>query len=155
MRASIRIFQQINMKEIYLDHAASAPMDPRVLEVMLPYLTTSEANPSSLHSPGLRTKEAVTSARKSIADILNCRDEEAIFTSGGTESDNLAIIGITRALAAGGKHVITSAIEHPAVLEPLAHLQKPERLNLRYCRLIDSAWWIRKQLQPRFDRTRF
>ena len=118
------------MKEIYLDHAASAPMDPRVLEAMLPYLTTSEANPSSLHSPGLRAKEAVTSARKSIADILNCRDEEAIFTSGGTESDNLAIIGITRALAAGGKHVITSAIEHPAVLEPLAHLQKTGAIKL-------------------------
>ncbi len=118
------------MKEIYLDHAASAPMDPRVLEAMLPYLTTSEANPSSLHSPGLRAKEAVTSARKTIADIFNCRDEEVIFTSGGTESDNLAIVGITRALATKGKHVITSAIEHPAVLEPLTHLQKTGAIEL-------------------------
>ncbi|MFZ2804488.1 MAG: aminotransferase class V-fold PLP-dependent enzyme [Patescibacteria group bacterium] len=118
------------MKDIYLDHAATTYVDPRVLEAMLPYFSDVFANPSSFHMPGLRAKEAVTEARNVIAKILNCREEEVVFTSGGTESDNLALFGTIRANAAKGKHVITTAIEHHAVLEVLIHLQKKGEIEL-------------------------
>lgn len=112
------------MKEIYLDHAATTLVDPAVLDAMRPYFSDVFANPSSLHASGVAANRAVMDARKSIAGILNGHAEEIIFTSGGTESDNLAVVGIVRAYASKGKHVITTAIEHPAVLEPLQHLQK-------------------------------
>lgn len=118
------------MKEIYLDHAATTYVDPRVLEAMMPYFSDVFANPSSFHTPGMRAKEAVTEARASIAKNLNCREEEVVFTSGGTESDNLALVGTVRAHAAKGKHVITTGIEHHAVLEVLIHLQKKGEIEL-------------------------
>lgn len=118
------------MKEIYLDHAATTPMDPRVLEAMTPYFFDVAANPSSFHSAGLKAKNAVAEARKSMASFLNCREDEVLFTSGGTESDNMAVVGIPRFYAAKGKHVITSSIEHHAVLEPLLHLQKKGEIEL-------------------------
>ena len=118
------------MKPIYLDHAASTPLDPRVLESMRPYFSETFANPSSFHTPGLRAKEAVAAARESIAKRLNCRADEIIFTSGGTESDNLAVTGIIRAHKSAGRHVVTSAVEHHAVLEPLLHLQKTGEVEL-------------------------
>jgi cysteine desulfurase len=118
------------MKDIYLDHAATTYVDPRVLEAMLPYFSDVFANPSSFHTPGMRAKEAMIEARASIAKNLNCREEEIVFTSGGTESDNLALLGTIRAHAAKGKHVITTSIEHHAVLEPLLHLQKTGEIEL-------------------------
>lgn len=115
---------------IYLDHAAATYADPRVLEAMLPYFGEVYANPSSFHSLGLTVKKAVDAARKKIAEILNCREHEILFTSGGTESDNLAVVGITRLYANKGRHVVTGAIEHPAVLEPLKMLEKTGEIEL-------------------------
>lgn len=112
------------MNPIYLDHAATTYVDPRVMDAMRPFFSDVFANPSSFHTPGLHAKNAVIEARETIAKLLNCRDDEVIFTSGGTESDNLAIIGVPRAHKAHGKHVITTAIEHPAVLEALLQYQK-------------------------------
>ncbi|MFA5186216.1 MAG: IscS subfamily cysteine desulfurase [Patescibacteria group bacterium] len=118
------------MKNIYLDHAATTPLDPRVLAKMQPYFSDVFANPSSFHSPGLKAKEAVDAARKSIANQLNAHADEILFCSGGTESDNLAIFGIVRANKGKGKHVITSSIEHHAVLETLKHLEKVGVIDL-------------------------
>jgi cysteine desulfurase len=118
------------MKSVYLDHAATTPLEPQALEKMQPYFSAVFANPSSFHSPGLRAKEAVDAARKSIAAHLNAHADEIIFCSGGTESDNLAILGLIRANKAKVKHVITTAIEHHAVLEPLQHLHKTGEIEL-------------------------
>ncbi len=118
------------MKDIYLDHAATTYVDPRVLEAMLPYFSDIYANPSSFHTPGLRSKEAVIEARTVIATQLNARDAEIIFTSGGTESNNLALLGTIRAHVATGKHVITTAIEHHSVLETLMYYQKAGEIEL-------------------------
>ncbi|MFA5936039.1 MAG: aminotransferase class V-fold PLP-dependent enzyme [Patescibacteria group bacterium] len=118
------------MKDIYLDNAATTSLDPRVLAAMMPYFSDVSANPSSFHTPGLRAKEAVMEARGTIGKILNARPDDILFTSGGTESDNMAVVGIPRAYADKGKHVITTAIEHPAVLEPLLRLQKKGEIEL-------------------------
>lgn len=124
---------------IYLDHAATTPTDPRVLEAMLPFFQECYGNPSSFHSVGLEAKNAVTEARASIARILGVREDELIFTSGGTESDNLAVVGLPRGqrallktkLGADVKpHVVTSAIEHHAVLEPLLWLERVGEIEL-------------------------
>jgi cysteine desulfurase len=118
------------MKKIYLDHAATTPLDPRVLSKMQPFFSDIFANPSSFHSPGLEAKRAVDEARKSIAAQLNAHADELVFCSGGTESDNLAILGLIRANKMGIKHVITSAVEHHAVLEPLERLRKTGEIEL-------------------------
>lgn len=124
---------------IYLDHAATTPVDPLVLNAMLPYFSDTFGNPSSFHSVGMQAKDAVMEARKKIADLLHTREDEIIFTSGGTESDVMAVTGIPRAhrtaiqAKAGAEarpHVITSSIEHHAVLEPLLHLQKIGEIEL-------------------------
>ncbi len=99
---------------IYLDHAATTPIDPRVLEAMQPYFTTEYANPSSVYGAARATRFAVESSRATIADTLGAKPTEIIFTGGGTESDNLAIQGVLRAHP--GAHWVTSAIEHDAVL---------------------------------------
>lgn len=118
------------MRHVYLDHAAATPVDPRVLRAMQPYFSEQFGNPGSFHTPGLRAKQAVAAARESIAKHLNARADEIIFTSGGTESDNLALLGIIRAHKETGNHVITSSVEHPAVLEPLQLLQKRGEIEL-------------------------
>lgn len=110
---------------IYLDHNATTPLDPTVLEAMMPYLTENFGNASSIHSAGKKARTAIESAREKIAEILGAKPREIIFTSGGTESDNLAIFGVIKALEkVGKKHIITSAIEHHAVLEPVNYLKK-------------------------------
>ncbi|MFA6132112.1 MAG: cysteine desulfurase family protein [Patescibacteria group bacterium] len=109
---------------VYLDHAATTPLDQRVFKAMKPWLTDKFGNPSSFHSPGKEAKDAIEAARTKISKILSCRSEEIIFTSGGTESDNLAILGFARANAGAGKHIIVSAIEHHAVLEAATQLEK-------------------------------
>jgi len=109
---------------IYLDHAATTPLDPRAEEAMHPYFQEVFGNPSSLYEQGVRAGQAVEQARKNVAQILGALSEEIIFTSGGTESDNLAILGYARAHAQEGKHLITTAIEHHAVLGAMHQLEK-------------------------------
>ncbi|MFC1809948.1 cysteine desulfurase NifS [Patescibacteria group bacterium] len=109
---------------IYLDHAATTPMDPRVLEAMEPYLKEEFGNPSSIYSIAQRARQALDEARTDVAEVLGCTEEEIIFTSGGTESDNLAILGVARANAKKGKHIVTTKIEHHAVLHPCEVLEK-------------------------------
>ena len=105
------------MKRIYMDHAATTPLAPEVLEAMIPYFSERYGNPSSLHSFGREAREAVDDARTEVAALLNAEPSEIYFTSGGTESDNLAIKGIARKNKKKGRHIITTSIEHPAVLE--------------------------------------
>ena len=101
---------------IYFDHAGTTPMDERVLESMLPYFTRLYGNASSVHTVGQEARYALDAARERVATVLNCRNREVVFTSGGTESDNAAIQGAAYALEQTGKHVITAASEHHAVL---------------------------------------
>lgn len=110
---------------IYLDHNATTSLDPRVLEKMLPYFSEIYGNASSIdHLHGNRAKKAVDEARQTIARLLGCRKEsEIIFTSGATEANNLALVGSYRRLRNKGRHIISSAIEHPAVLDTLRYLE--------------------------------
>jgi cysteine desulfurase len=112
------------MKRIYMDHSATTPVAPEVLEAMLPYFSERFGNASSLHSFGLEAKEALEASREKVAVLLGAKPEEIIFTSGGTESDNLALKGIAYRNQAKGKHILTTSIEHPAVLETCRKLQK-------------------------------
>ncbi len=111
------------MKEIYLDHAATTSLNPLVLEKMMPYLQSNYGNPSSIYSLGRKSKIAIEYARDDIAKIFNCKSSEIYFTSCGSESDNLAIRGIAYANKAKGNHIITTKIEHPAVLETCKSLE--------------------------------
>lgn len=107
-----------------MDHSATTPVAPEVLDAMLPYFEEKFGNASSLHSFGLEAKEALESSREKVAKLLGADPEEVIFTSGGTESDNLALKGIAYRNKEKGKHIITTAIEHPAVLEVCRKLEK-------------------------------
>ncbi len=112
------------MKRIFLDHAATTPADPRVVEAMLPFFSESFGNPSSIHSLGLETRTAVAEAREKVAGLIGAASDEVIFTSGGTEADNLAVKGIAQANAQRGKHIVTTRIEHHAVEESCRYLEK-------------------------------
>ncbi|NLM68789.1 MAG: cysteine desulfurase NifS [Firmicutes bacterium] len=112
------------MKTVYLDHAATTSVRDEVLEAMLPYFKDSFGNASSVHSFGREAKKALDTARETVAEILNADFNEIIFTSGGTESNNLAIKGAAHQYKQRGTHLITSAIEHPAVLNPMKELEK-------------------------------
>lgn len=112
------------MKKVYLDYTATAPVKEEVAKEMLKYLTESFGNPSSIHSFGLENRENLAKARDTIAATLNCKAEEIYFTSGGTEADNWALRGIAKAHASKGKHIITSKIEHHAILHTAAALEK-------------------------------
>jgi len=111
-------------KPIYLDYNATTPHDPEVIEAMRPYFEEEFGNPSSSHYYGSKPKQAVIKARKQVASLLNCAPEEIIFTSGGTESNNFAIKGCAESFGHKGNHIITSQIEHPAVLEVCRFLGK-------------------------------
>ncbi len=114
-----------NKKIIYADYAASTPLDEEVLKAMSPYLSNDLiGNPSSIHLFGRKAKDAVQDGRKKIAQILKVQPDEIIFTSGGTESDNLAIFGAIRSSVSKHPHIITSVIEHSAVLEPIRALER-------------------------------
>ncbi len=104
-------------KPIYLDYNATTPHDPEVIAAMRPFLEEEFGNPSSAHYYGSKPKQAVIKAREQVASLLNCQPEEIIFTSGGTESNNFAIKGCAESFRHKGNHIITSQIEHPAVLE--------------------------------------
>jgi cysteine desulfurase len=112
------------MRPIYLDYNATTPVDPEVANAMLPYMTDIFGNPSSSHLYGLKAKEAIEKAREKVAALINCKPNEIIFTSGGTESNNLAIIGSANYLKNKGNHIITSSVEHPAVTEVSKFLEK-------------------------------
>jgi cysteine desulfurase len=109
---------------IYLDHAATTPVDPRVVEAMLPYFSHAYGNASSIYALGRAAHKALDESREKMARILGCRPTELIFTGCGSESDNLAIKGIAQASQKKGNHIITSAIEHHAVLHTCQYLEK-------------------------------
>ncbi|MDP3002984.1 MAG: cysteine desulfurase family protein [Bacteroidales bacterium] len=109
-------------KPVYLDYNATTPIDPEVANEMIPYIQTFFGNPSSSYSIGRQNKDAIEKARKQVSVLINCNPEEIIFTSGGTESNNHAIKGVAFANRHKGKHIITSAIEHPAVTEVCRYL---------------------------------
>src|SRR2546430_16778967 len=112
------------MRKVYLDHSATTPVDPRVVEAMLPYLTEKFGNASSVHLFGQEARAAVDRARRQLASLIGARANEIVFTSGGTESNNLAIRGICDIAEARGRHLITFAIEHTYVRGTLDFLVK-------------------------------
>lgn len=112
------------MRSVYLDHAATTPVHPEVLAAMLPYFSEDFGNASSVHHFGRKTRIAVDQARATLAEAIGALPQEIYFTSGGTEADNIAILGVAKALGAKGKHIITSGIEHHAVLETCEALEK-------------------------------
>lgn len=121
------------MSRIYFDNAATTPLDKEVLEAMLPYMTTHFGNPSSIYSYGRETRMAIEAARKSVAKLLNAHPGEIFFTSGGTESNNTAILSAIRDL--GCKHIITSPIEHHAVLHTVEHYDHANTVTSSYVKL--------------------
>jgi len=112
------------MRKVYLDHNATTPVHPQVLEAMLPYYKGKFGNPSSIHESGRVAKTALEEAREEVAKLFNCSPYEIYFTSGGTEADNLAIKGVAFANKNKGKHIITSSVEHHAVLESCKYLKR-------------------------------
>src|SRR2546426_4806825 len=109
---------------IYLDHAATTPVRPEALEAMLPYFSEEFANPAAIYTPGSRARDAVDSARETVADAIGARPEEIYFTSGGTESNNWAIKGAAQAADPNRRHVLTTPIEHHAVLHPFESIRR-------------------------------
>ena len=122
---------------VYFDNAATTPLAPEVLEAMLPYMSTHFGNPSSIYSYGRETRLAIENARKSVAKILHAKPGEIFFTSGGTESNNTAIAASIRDL--GCKHIITSPIEHHAVLHTVEHYGQQENITLSYVSLLPDG----------------
>ena len=112
------------IQPIYLDYNGTTPHDPEVVAAMRPFLEAEFGNPSSSHWYGIRPKKAVEKARRQVAEMLGCEPGEVFFTSGGTESNNHAILGTARALKDKGRHIVTSTVEHPAVLEVCRHLER-------------------------------
>ena len=112
------------MERIYLDYAATTPTHPDVLKAMLPYFTDAFGNPSSIYSYGQEAKGAIEEARDRVASLIGARDEEMVFTGSGTEADNFALKGTAFANESKGNHIITSAIEHPAVIQTCKFLEK-------------------------------
>ena len=108
---------------VYMDHAGTTALDPKVLEAMIPYFSEHFGNPSSLHTVGQEARYALDEARERVAGVLNCRPREVVFTGGGTESDNAAIHGVATALHETGNHIITSSVEHHAVLHACQYLE--------------------------------
>jgi cysteine desulfurase len=128
---------------VYLDNAATTPVDPRVLEAMLPHLGGGRGNPSSLHASGAAAREAVEEARESVATLLGASPREIFFTSGGTESDNLAVLGLARAASSEKRHVVVSCVEHAAVREAAGRLEvegfEVTRVGVDADGLVDAA----------------
>ena len=128
------------MDPIYLDYNATTPIDPQVAQAMLPYVHEYYGNPSSGHQFGVRGKQGVDQARRQVASLLGCATTELIFTSGGTESNNYAIKGVMGAYQERGNHIITSAVEHPAVIEVCRFLET------KGCRVtylpVDQDGWV-------------
>lgn len=133
-------------RTVYLDHAATTPVDPRVVEAMLPYWTEKFGNPSSIYSLGREARQALEGARDTVAAIFNCEPRDVIFNSGGSEGDNMALRGVAfeRRERLGKNHIITSAIEHHAVLHTVEQLVKDFGFEATYlpvdeCGVVDPA----------------
>ena len=112
------------MDTIYLDNSATTKIDEEVIKAMMPYLVENYGNPSSIYKIGRENKKAIEEAREKVAKALNCEPNEIYFTAGGSESDNTAIRGVAYSYKSKGNHIITSKIEHPAVLETCKQLEK-------------------------------
>ncbi len=106
------------MKKIYMDYAATTPVDPEVVQAILPYMNEQFGNPSSLHAFGQQASEATEEARENIASFFGAKASEIVFTSGGTESNNFALKGVAYANKKKGNHIITLVIEHHAIISP-------------------------------------
>src|SRR5215475_4273929 len=126
---------------IYLDYSATTPVDSRVIEAMTPYFSTSFGNPSSVHRYGQIAEAAIDSVRETVASILNCRPDEIVFTSCGSESDNLAIRGAAYGMRekAGAKWILASRAEHPAVTKTLLHLERYEGFLIEWLAVDESG----------------
>ena len=139
------------MKNIYFDNAATTKLDDEVLKEMLPYLKENYGNASSIYKLGRESKKAIEESREKVAKILNCKASEIYFTAGGSESDNTAIKGIARAYKNKGNHIITSKIEHPAVLETCKELEK-EGFEVSYISVnkngIINLEELKKEIKP-------
>src|ERR1700742_3580577 len=120
------------MRSIYFDYNATTPLDAQVREAMMPFLSEVWGNPSSVHHVGRKARAYLDAFRERAAKVLGCRPSEVIFTIGGTESANMAIFGAARALKAKGRHLITSSIEHHAVLHPFQCLAQHEGFETTY-----------------------
>ena len=120
------------MRTIYFDYNATTPLDPQVREAMLPYLGEVFGNPSSVHHVGRRARSLLDDARDRVARVWGAKPSEVIFTSGGTESNNLALFGVARHLQNKGRHIITSQVEHHAVLHPCEYLANKEGFEVTY-----------------------
>src|SRR6185295_11739864 len=125
------------MNRIYLDNAATTSLDPKVLESMMPYLTTHFGNPSSIYSYGRESRLAIENARKSVARILNAHPAEIFFTSGGTESSNTAINAAINDL--GCRHIITSPVEHHATLHTVEYISRQNNVALSMVNLLSNG----------------
>lgn len=139
------------MENIYFDNAATTKLDEEVLQEMIPYLKESYGNASSIYKLGRESRKAVEESREKIAKVLNCKPSEIYFTSGGSESDNTAIKGIARANRSKGNHIITSKIEHPAVLETCKQLEK-EGFEISYISVDENGMInleeLKKSIKP-------
>lgn len=120
------------MRSVYFDYNATTPLDPAVKEAMLPYLGEIYGNPSSVHHVGRRARALLDEARDRVATVWKCKPSEVVFTSGGTESNNLAIFGVARHFREKGRHIITSTVEHDAVLQPCEYLGDKEGFEITY-----------------------
>jgi cysteine desulfurase len=112
------------MNKIYFDHSATTPVLPEAVEAMAEFFTNNYGNPSSIYETGRSARAALEEARKSVAAVLGADPKEIVFTAGGSESDNMAVLGVADAKAKRGNHIVASAVEHPAIMEPLKHLEK-------------------------------
>jgi len=140
------------MQPIYLDYNATTPLDPAVVEAMQPYMVTHYGNPSSAHAYGRLTKKAVEHARACVATLLDCTSEELIFTSGGSESNNTVLKGVAYTYRHRGNHIITSQIEHPAIINPCRFLEQ-QGIQVTYLPVDPTGMLdpddVRKALTPR------
>ena len=112
------------MRRVYLDYNASTPIDPAVAAAMRPFLEAQYGNPSSGHWASVEAKAVIKTARDQVAGLLGCNNDEIVFTSGGSEANNLALKGVFSALRDKGNHIITTSIEHPAIIEPCRFLER-------------------------------
>ena len=127
------------MKRVYLDNAATTPVAKEVVKAMMPFFDADFGNPSSLHRYGIEAKYALDNFREIIAKSINADPEEIVFTSGGSESDNLAIRGVAEAYRNKGNHIITTSIEHPAVLDTCKALEE-EGFVVTYLNVDDEGF---------------
>ena len=134
------------MRNVYLDYSATTPVKDQVLQEMIPYFTEKFGNPSSLYDKGLESKDAVTHAREQVAELINAKPSEIFFTAGGTEADNWAVFGTAEKLKAKGNHIITTKVEHHAMIHSCAALEK-DGFEVTYLDIDKDGFVDLKQLE--------